>query len=264
MPQENKEYWNNINEKLDNAKTIALDNKENEAEEYSITLPKEVSSKLINDVNSKYGTRTNEVLLTAVGLAAANLADGTVSMAVESHGRTELHKPIAVERTVGWFTSCYPVVVNNNDNVADELINVKETTRRIPKNGIDYLLLNDGFHKNTDILFNFYKTSLAEEKREDQAVAFGGTSVFPGMININCFDIDNILTVNISVPKSRHRVQIAEELGLEIKKQIETLIEVCTETDIVVKTRSDFSDNELTESELDELRDLFDWGDDDE
>ena len=144
------------------------------------------------------------------------------------------------------------------------MIATKETMRRIPKNGIDYLLLSDGFHKNTDILFNFYKTSLAEEKREDQAVTFGGNSVFPGKINVNCFDIDNIITVNISVPKSQHKANIAAELGLEIQRQTEKIASVCTETDTVIKTRSDFSDNELTESELEELKDLFDWGDDDE
>ena len=260
---ENKEYWNNINEKLDNTATLSV-NEENEAEEYSITLDENTSSKLINDVNSKYGTRTNEVLLTAVGLAAGKIAEGTVGIMVESHGRTELHKPIATERTVGWFTSCYPVVINNNENVAEELINVKEIMRRIPKNGIDYLLLSDGFHKKTDILFNFYKTNLAEEKREDQAVTFGGNSVFPGKINVNCFDIDNIITVNISVPKSQHKANIAAELGLEIQRQTEKIAGVCTETDTVIKTRSDFSDNELTESELEELKDLFDWGDDDE
>ena len=260
---ENKKYWEEISQKLDNAKTLSLSEK-NGAEEYSITLDTNTSSKLINDVNTKYGTRTNEVLLTAVGLAAGKIAEGTVGIMVESHGRTELHRPISTERTVGWFTSCYPVVINSSNNIAEELIGTKDTMRRIPKNGVEYLLLNDGFHKNTDILFNFYKTSLAEENREDRVVAFGGTSVFPGKININCFDLDNIITINISIPKGDHKANISEELGLEIKKQIESIVAVCTEIDTVVKTVSDFSDNELTENELDELMDLFDWGEDNE
>jgi non-ribosomal peptide synthase protein (TIGR01720 family) len=148
--------------------------------------------------------------------------------------------------------------------VAEELINTKDTMRRIPRNGVEYLLLNEGFHENTDIIFNFFKTSLAEEKREKQTVVFGGNSVFPGMINVNCSEIDNILTVGISVPKCNHKANISEELGLEIKKQVEKIVEICTETKEVIKTRSDFSDDELTESELDELKDLFDWGEDDE
>ena len=136
--------------------------------------------------------------------------------------------------------------------------------RRIPKNGIEYLLLSDGFHKNSDVIFNFYKTSLAEETRGEQNVFFGGTSVFPGKINVNCFDVDNILTVNISVPESVHKANISEELALKMKEKIDDIISICTKTDIVVKTRSDFSDEELTDSELEELQELFDWIDDDE
>ena len=107
---------------------------------------------------------------------------------------------------------------------------------------------------------NFYKTSLEEEARGSQEVSFGGTSVFPGKINVNSFDIDGVITVSISVPESHYKVNIAEELGLEMKEQIEKIIRICTATDTVVKTRSDFSDDELTESELEELKDLFDWG----
>ena len=241
--------------------TFASDNETNEAEEFSFTFDKETSYKLVNDANKAYGTRTNEVLLTAVGLAAGKMAEGNVGIVVESHGRTELHRPMAVERTVGWFTSCYPVGISNNDNITEELVNVKETMRRIPKNGVEYLLVNEKFHKNTDIIFNFYKTSLVGEERE---VTFGGTSVFPGKINVNCFAIDDIVTVNISVPKCKHKANISEELGKEIIEQIEKIVNVCTATDTVTKTRSDFSDNELTQSELDELTDLFDWGDDNE
>ena len=124
--------------------------------------------------------------------------------------------------------------------------------------------MNDGFHKNSDIIFNFYKTSFSENARGSQEVFFGGTSVFPGKINVNCFDVDNIITVNISVPKSHHKVNIANELGLEMREQIDKIIQNCTKTDTIVKTRSDFSDEELTEGELNELMELFEWGEDDE
>ncbi len=255
--RENEEYWKSINEKLSDTATLSF-NEENEAEEYNITLTKEGSEKIVNDINNKYGTRTNEVLLTAVGLAARRLARGIVSVAVESHGRAELNNPIAVERTIGWFTSCYPIVINNSSNAAEELIATKETMRRIPRNGVEYLLLNDGFHKNTDIIFNFFKTSLAEEKRDEQTIEFAGASVFPNKINVSCFEMDGVLTINVTVSKCNHKANICKELGLEIQKQIENLVEICTETEEVVKTRSDFSDNELTDVELDELRDLFD------
>lgn len=266
ISEESKEYWKNINEKLDNTKSLySHEENENDAEEYSFTFDKNISNKLINEANNAYGTRINEVLLTALGLAARKIADGSVGIIVESHGRAELHKPIAIERTIGWFTSCYPIVIDNDNNVTDVLISTKETLRKIPKNGIDYLLLSQSFHKNADIIFNFYKNSLADEDRKNKLIAFNsGTSVYPGKINVNCIITNAILTVNISVPKCKHKQQISEELGMEFVKQIQKIIDICTTTDTVIKTRSDFSDDELTEIELDELKDLFDWIDDDE
>ncbi len=254
MSEENKEYWENANKALDNAKSLSCC-EENDAEKFTFTFPKNISDKLLNEVNNIYGTRTNEVLLTALGLAAGKIADGSVGIIVESHGRTELHKPIVVERTIGWFTSCYPVVINNNTDVTNELVNVKETMRRIPKNGIDYLLLTNGFHKNTDIIFNFYKTN---ENRDSNLVSFNSdTSVFPGKICVDCSVIDNILTVNISVPKCNHKLNICKELGIEFKKRIENLVDLCTTTDTVVKTRSDFSDDKLSEIELKEIKEIY-------
>ena len=256
MPEENKEYWQNIEAQLDNAHSLySEDENIQEPEKFRFTFDKNISDKLLGEVNTTYGTRTNEVLLTALGLAAGKIADSSVGIIVESHGRTELHKPIAIERTIGWFTSCYPIVINNNENVAEELINTKEAMRRVPKNGIDYILLFNEFHKNTGIIFNFYK---ADENRDSNLVAFSGASVFPGKINVNCFVADNILSLDISVPKCKHKPGISEELGLEFVAQIHKIIDFCTATDTVIKTRSDFSDDTLTQSELDELMDLFD------
>ena len=258
IPEENREYWKEINNKLDNTKSFCSDEDENTAEEFSFTFEKEISEKLIKQVNKTYGTRINEVLLTTLGLAACKLAEGNVGIIVESHGRTELHKPISTERTIGWFTSCYPVVVNDNINVAEELVNVKDTMRRIPKNGVEYLLLNNGFHNNAHIKFNFYKNTVSNENRENKLVEFNGSSsVFPNMINVGCSVMDNILSVFITVPICKHKKGISEELGKEFIKQVEKIVDICTATDTVTKTRSDFSDDTLTQSELDELMDLF-------
>ena len=226
ISEENKDYWKQINESLDNSVSFIADAEENQAEEYSFTFSKEISQKLINKVNKTYKTRTNEVLLTALGLAAGKLADGNVGIMVESHGRAELHKPIATEKTVGWFTTCYPVVVNNNNNVAAEIVNVRDTVREISRNGIEYLLLNNGFHNNANIKFNYYKNNVSNENRENKLVAFNsGSFAFPDMINVSCFVADDTLSMSITVPICKHKKGISEELGKEFVKQIEKIIE---------------------------------------
>ena len=235
----------------------------NKAESFSCVFEREVTEKLINNVCKAYGVRSNEVLLTVAGLAAGSIADGSVGLMVESHGRTEINTPVSTDRTVGWFTSCYPVVINSNDDTADELIKTKETLRKIPGNVIDYLLLNDSLSKNADIIFNFYQNSTADEQTQENLISFNTEkSVFPGKININCVIDKDILTVTVSVPECRHKKHICEELVTEIREQLEKLIDICTADDTVTKTCSDYSDDELTQSELDELKNLFDWTDD--
>ncbi|MBE6804261.1 MAG: amino acid adenylation domain-containing protein, partial [Ruminococcaceae bacterium] len=226
IPEENKEYWKQINKSLDDTRSFNADTEENRAEEYRFTFSKEISQKLISKVNKTYKTRTNEVLLTALGLAAGQISRNPVGIIVESHGRAELHKPIATEKTVGWFTTCYPVVINNNNSVTTELVNVKDAMRGIPKNGVEYLLLNNGFHNNANIKFNYYKNSISNETRDNKLVEFNGSSsVFPDMINVGCSVTEDILSVLITVPECMHKKDISKELGKEFIKQIEKVIE---------------------------------------
>ncbi len=259
IPQENKAYYEQLQKQLEQATPVcAVHETVNEAEKYSFSFDAGFSAKLLNEANGMYATRTNELLLAALGIAAEKIAGGAVGIMVESHGRSDLGKPISVGRTVGWFTSCYPVVFNNTDNVQATLIATKDTMRRIPKNGIDYLLLSQGLHKNADILFNFYQNDMAKGNREDVLISFGGGAVgFPGKTGVDCMVSENIVTVRISVPKGPHRKQISEELGTEFKKQIETIVNICTQDGASIKTRSDFSDDMLTEVELQEINDVF-------
>ncbi len=261
ISEESKSYWKSVNEKLDDVKVLSSDAADCEkTEKISFVLDESLTAKLLNDANYKYGTKPNEVLLTALGLAAAEMAEGSVGIIIEGHGRAELDKPIALDRTVGWFTVCYPVAVNNNSNITDELINIKETLRRIPRSGIDYLLLTQDFHKNAEIKFNFYQ---AANNEESSFVGFNfNGSVFRNKINVDCSVADGILSVSISVPGQKYEAQFGEQLGRVFREYIEKLVAACTENDIIIKTRSDFSDDELTETELDELKDLFDWTDD--
>ncbi len=249
-----KEYWNNINIELDEAKMFTADTV-NKSEEFTFVFDKVTTKKILAEANNKYGTKTNEILLTALGLAAGSIVDGDVGIIVESHGRTELQNPISLGRTVGWFTSCYPVVIKNNKNISDELINTKEVLRRMPSDGIDYLLLGQSMHKNTSIVYNFYKTGFADNGLRS---FIGSESLFPDKINVNCYVDNEILKIYISVSECNHRENICEELGTEFVKQLEKMLEICTGSAETIKTRSDFTDDTLTQAELDELRKIED------
>ena len=66
----------------------------------------------------------------------------SLSIQLEGHGREYLGKDLVTDRTVGWFTSLYPVVLEEISGEPEkDLISVKETLRRVPNKGVGYNIL---------------------------------------------------------------------------------------------------------------------------
>jgi amino acid adenylation domain-containing protein/non-ribosomal peptide synthase protein (TIGR01720 family) len=99
---------------------------------------------LLHDVPRKYGMRIHEVLLAAL---AGTFAEWTKNPAllvdVEGHGREAISDEADLTRSVGWFTTIYPVLLDlaRTSTIDDRLKRVKEQLRRTPNNGIGYGVL---------------------------------------------------------------------------------------------------------------------------
>ena len=105
---------------------------------------------LIQEVPAAYHTQITEVLLTAlVGAVGEWRGDGQVVVDVEGHGREAVGSgagsaAVEVTRTVGWFTSIYPVRLvagGASRELGERLKAVKEQVRGIPQRGVGYGLL---------------------------------------------------------------------------------------------------------------------------
>ncbi|CAL9523271.1 D-alanine--D-alanyl carrier protein ligase [Actinosynnema sp. ALI-1.44] len=107
--------------------------------EVTVRLSEEDTAALLRDVPEVYRTQVNDVLLTALGRV---LADWTgrdrVVVDLEGHGREELFADIDLSRTVGWFTSVYPVALDVPREWGAALKSVKERLRAVPRRGIGY------------------------------------------------------------------------------------------------------------------------------
>jgi non-ribosomal peptide synthase protein (TIGR01720 family) len=64
-----------------------------------------------------------------------------VVVELEGHGREELGEWVEVSRTVGWFTTRYPVLLRAEREAAATLKGVKEQLRSVPQDGLGYGLL---------------------------------------------------------------------------------------------------------------------------
>ncbi|HVR95834.1 MAG TPA: amino acid adenylation domain-containing protein, partial [Thermoanaerobaculia bacterium] len=102
---------------------------------------------LLQTLPAVFHTRIDEALLSALARAVAGWTGSPrLRVDLEGHGR-EPREPISgdvdeldVSRTVGWFTSLYPVVLEAGD-AGEALVSAKERLRAVPERGIGYGLL---------------------------------------------------------------------------------------------------------------------------
>ncbi len=141
------EYW----QQLDKIESFPLfknntnpKGKVKDSGQLSFELPEEYTEKLLKKVNSAYNTEINDILLTALGQALSDWTGAKqIPIILEGHGREEIIPEIDITRTVGWFTSIYPVVLDmsKKHDMASVIKNTKEMLRAVPRKGIGYGIL---------------------------------------------------------------------------------------------------------------------------
>ncbi|MBL3668916.1 amino acid adenylation domain-containing protein, partial [Streptomyces sp. M2CJ-2] len=130
-------------------------------ERVSLSLSPEETEPLLTRVPAVFHAGVNDVLLTGFALAVADWrrrrgqgAAGGVLLDLEGHGREEIAEGVDTSRTVGWFTSLFPVRLDPGvaEGEWDEvwaggpaagraMKTVKEQLRALPDNGVGYGLL---------------------------------------------------------------------------------------------------------------------------
>jgi non-ribosomal peptide synthase protein (TIGR01720 family) len=113
----------------------------------SIELSEQDTTALLRAAPAAYRTRVNDVLLAALALALARWRDSDlVRLDLEGHGREEVVKGVDLSRTVGWFTTVYPVSVRvpapadlGPDSDWRSLVkSVRRQLRTVPGNGLGF------------------------------------------------------------------------------------------------------------------------------
>ncbi len=109
-----------------------------------VELNKAETQALLRDVPAAFHTEINDVLLAAlVDALSESTGSRTLLVDLEGHGREEIVPDVDLSRTVGWFTTIYPVLLDVSDaaNAEEMLEAVKQQLRAIPNKGIGYGLL---------------------------------------------------------------------------------------------------------------------------
>ncbi|WP_438281677.1 amino acid adenylation domain-containing protein, partial [Pseudomonas alabamensis] len=105
----------------------------------STRLDADTTRALLQEAPAAYRTQVNDLLLAALARVLARwTGHDAVGVLLEGHGREELVEDQDLSRTVGWFTSLFPVRLTALDALGDTLCGVKEQLRAIPDKGIGY------------------------------------------------------------------------------------------------------------------------------
>ncbi|WP_354596888.1 amino acid adenylation domain-containing protein [Streptomyces sp. JL1001] len=128
------------------------------AREVRMTLSSERTAALLGTVPAAFHAEVNEVLLTGLALAvtewrrARGVQAPRTLIELEGHGREQIAGELDLSRTVGWFTSVFPVSLDLGDldrsllkdggpACGTALKRIKEQLRAVPGHGIGYGLL---------------------------------------------------------------------------------------------------------------------------
>lgn len=99
---------------------------------------------LLTDVPMAFRAQVNDILLSAFARAIASWTGGNEAFFdLEGHGREPMFDDVDLTRTIGWFTSIFPVRLKvDSDESADAGVRaVRDQLRDIPRRGIGFGML---------------------------------------------------------------------------------------------------------------------------
>jgi amino acid adenylation domain-containing protein/non-ribosomal peptide synthase protein (TIGR01720 family) len=229
----------------------------------SFELGAEETTDLLQSLPAVYHNRIDEALLSALARALAGWTGSPrLRVDLEGHGREPLFDDLDVSRTVGWFTSLYPVLLEGGDaDPGAALVSAKERLRAVPERGIGYGLLRWGNPEaarllapapTAEILFNYLgqadvgpDTASAEGSLFRVSTTGAGPHRSPRARRPYRLEIVGIvaegrLRITLTYGKRRYRRTTAERLAAAYADALRELIDQSRESEEVF-TPSDFA-----------------------
>lgn len=254
---------------------LAAENTLASAATCSVNLDEASTQDLLNKVPQAYNTEINDVLLTALTSAFYDWTKNkTLFIELEGHGREHLSDNIDLSRTVGWFTSIFPVelTLESDSDPGAALKSIKEQLRQIPNKGIGYGLLRYCTQETSAIktIYNLpvpqlrfnYLGQLDQITGEKKFFQWAKES--PGddrslkqqrpiLIDINSMVINGCLNVDMEYSMAVHSDETINALASSLIENLKNLINHCLSPNVGDYTPSDFPEAGLDTKRLDDL-----------
>ncbi|MGA9379612.1 MAG: condensation domain-containing protein, partial [Phormidium sp.] len=270
-------YW--LPEESDNIKSAlpqdypGAENTIASANTVSVSLNESETKALLQEVPSAYKTQINDVLLTALAIVISRWTKSPkVLLNLEGHGREEIIEGVDISRTVGWFTTIFPVLieVEETENLGTIIKSVKEKLRGIPHKGIGYGILRYLCHESeivsqlqrkepAQISFNYLgqfsqitnQSSIIQLAKESSGKEQSVEGQRAYILEINGIISEERLQIDWTYSSNLHQWETIEKIAEEFGATLREIITHCLAPENGGYTPSDFPLVQLTQQQLD-------------
>ena len=267
-------YWENFlnNKKI---KKIKIDfNLEKEINSNILTkeLDEISTNNLLKNINNSFNTKINDILISCLCLTIFEFTnEKKIYIWLESFGREEnliKNENLDFSRTIGWFTSLFPIILNipKNFNFSNLIKKIKEKLKKIPNKGIGYGILrylttnenkkNLNFKNEPEICFN-YLGNIKEEKDIKFDNNFSSNFLIDeknknkNLFDINCFILKNKFNISIKFSKNFFEEKKINNLLNNYILNLKKIINFCLNENNFGYTCSDFNLINLKQEKID-------------
>lgn len=254
-------------------------NSEGSARTVTVSLDEQATEALLREIPEVYRVQVEDVLLTALVQAfACWTGSAKLLVDLESHGRHDLLPGLDISRTVGWFTTRFPVQLDAGESTAPGAVlrSIKEQLRKLPQHGTGYGLLrylsgDAGVaarlraRQQAQISFNyvgqfdqvFSNSSLFSGRRELVARNYSPRAARAHLLELIGHVAQGRLQFAFRYSENIHRRETIERLGRDFLAALRAIINHCLTDTTGGLTPSDFPDVTLSQNELDFLMAKF-------
>ncbi|MCA4965396.1 non-ribosomal peptide synthetase [Pseudomonas sp. Y24-6] len=238
----------------------------------SIGLDREHTRQLLQLAPATYRTQVNDLLLTALARTLSRwTGHPSALIQLEGHGREELFDDIDLTRTVGWFSSLFPVCLTPTADLPGSIKAIKQQLREIPGKGMGYGLLRYMGDASAQaalaalpqarVTFNYlgqFDQSFAEEAlftpaRESSGAAQAADAPLPNWLSVDGQVYGGELKLDWTFSRECFDLHEIETLAANFREELLDLIDHCLSDGAGGVTPADFPLARLSQAQLDGL-----------
>ncbi|WP_137807928.1 non-ribosomal peptide synthase/polyketide synthase [Pseudomonas sp. G(2018)] len=238
----------------------------------SIGLDREQTRQLLQQAPAIYRTQVNDLLLTALARTLSRWTSSESALIqLEGHGREELFDDIDLTRTVGWFSSLFPVRLTPTADLSGSIKAIKQQLRDIPGKGLGYGLLRymgDAMAQaalaalpQARVTFNYlgqFDQSFAEDAlfspaKESSGAAQSADAPLPNWLSVDGQVYGGKLKLDWTFSRECFDRREIEILAADFRSELLALIEHCLSDGAGGVTPADFPLARLSQAQLDGL-----------